>query len=151
MNQNEHPYESYFSAKHLQHIKFLNRQESEKHFVAFFGPKFRSFFDFPDTHWAVQRGIEADVNWRERFNESDLSSTRIYLQQNVEWDDRDDIYFCAKAGVVIRAPWDIFLQALDDFLGCEDDGVFVVNPKQYTAVFFATRGQIRLLNRPTHM
>ena len=124
-------------------IFLLDPPESETVFEMAFGPKVKSYFDFPDDHWVVASEKTQVGQWAEAYNADTLEPVASELKQTVDWAPDEDVYYFAKKRIVFKSSWAVFVSHWDAFLACEDDGTILMrDPADKEAILFYSGGQI---------
>lgn len=137
-------YSNNFPAESAKNISVLDKTEAALAFENAFGKGFRTYFDFPETHWLVQAKEQVIGLWLEPYNTGRIDQLGALLKKSVEWKPDTEIYFFAKKSLVFQTQWKEFCAQWDSFLACEDDCPILMQSLNIReALLFTSLGEIR--------
>lgn len=116
----------YYFPDNIQDTYLFEKEDSIEIWKSFIDTKAKNFFQLKDNN-IIFSNVKIIGNWRSFYDNEDILGLKNLFIKKLNWDLKDDIYFCINNENIIKTNVEIFYNNCFSFFEVYDDCPIIIN------------------------
>ena len=121
------PFADFFEDVEATDIFLLCKEDADQICSTYIDSSTNSYWFLKDDHPLLVGKRECIGDWSTPYNNDDNSQLSLLLEDKLEWNGDDVIYYIINRDTVLETSWRSFLKFWDAFIAAKDECPFIVS------------------------